>query len=293
MTLTRRRFLTISAAFAATPAAADTQRWQGRAFGADVGLTLHGPKAQATAALAEARQIIARVERLFSLYDPQSALSTLNATGVLRDPDPQFTDVMQACDRAFAMTDGLFDPTVQPLWQALAQGRDTTAARASIGWRKVQHDSDLIRLAPGQALTFNGIAQGYATDQVARAFAARGLTDTLVNLGEYHGSGRRWRLGIGDPVHGVLGHRTVANGAIATSSPAATLLGDQGHILHAQARPQWSTVAVEAQSAALADSLSTALVLASRDRVEAVMSRAGSSRVTLVGFDGDLVTLLG
>lgn len=80
-------------------------------------------------------------------------------------------------------------------------------------------------------------------------------------------------------------------GAIATSSPAATPLGDQGHILHASARPHWSTVSVEASSATLADSLSTAMVLAPRDQIREIKKQADITRVTLVDFDGNLMTL--
>ena len=70
-----------------------------------------------------------------------------------------------------------------------------------------------------------------------------------------------------------------------------TPLGDAGHILHPDRKPQWSTISVEASSATLADSLSTAMVLANRDEIEAIRKEADVSRVTLVDWDGDLTTL--
>jgi thiamine biosynthesis lipoprotein len=291
MTLTRRRFLTISAAFAGLPATAQAHSWEGRAFGADVSLTIRGPREAADAALAEARKLITEVEQLFSLYDPTSSLSILNAAGVLHLPAPRFSNLMHAADTAFRLTDGLFDPTVQPLWAALAKGRDTASAVATIGWEKLWFDPDLITLGPSQALTFNGIAQGFATDLVTDALAARGLTDTLVNIGEYRATGGPWTLAIADPVQGILGHRTLTNGAIATSSPAATRIGAQGHILHPHVRPRWSTVTVEAPNATLADSLSTAMVLATLDQIHAIKTRADIPRVTLVDFNGGLFTI--
>ncbi|UWR28273.1 FAD:protein FMN transferase (plasmid) [Sulfitobacter sp. S223] len=291
MTLTRRRFLTISAAFSAVPATAKAHSWQGRAFGADVSLTIRGPRSDAAAAMTHARKLIAEVEQLFSLYDPTSSLSQLNAKGVLRLPTARFLELMQAADTAFRLTDGLFDPTVQPLWQALAQDRDTAAAVASIGWKKLRFDPAQITLGPAQALTFNGIAQGFATDLVADALTARGLTNTLVNIGEYRANGGRWTVGIADPEHGILGHRTLTKGAIATSSPAASPIRAQGHILHANAQPRWSTVTVEASSATLADSLSTAMVLATREQIDVMKARADIARVALVDFNGDLFTV--
>lgn len=291
MTLTRRRFLTISAAFAALPATATAHSWRGFAFGAEVSMTIRGPKAQATAALNAARKVIREMEELFSLFDPHSTLSLLNASGVLTEPDKRFVQLMQAANTAHTLTGGLFDPSVQPLWQALVENRDPADVASAIGWNHVQFDMHEITLAPSQALTFNGIAQGFATDLVAQTLTERGLTNTLVNIGEYRSTGGPWSLGLQDPVHGVLGQRTLSNGAIATSSPAATQLGSQGHILHPSARPLWSTVSVEAASATVADSLSTAMVLAPRNQIKMIKDQADLTRVTLVTFDGDLITI--
>ncbi len=291
MTLSRRRFLTISAAFAAAPRGAVANTWEGRAFGADVSITIRGAHAPAQAALRDARDVIRQIEALFNLYDPTSALSRLNRTGQLQKSDPRFLELMEAATFAHKVTDGLFDPTVQPLWQAAASGADTMAAAQTVGWDRVHYDQERITLGNGQALTFNGIAQGYATEIISEALAQHGLSNTLINIGEYRGSGGPWRIGISDPIFGHLGSRTLTNGAIATSSPVATPLGDTGHILHATARAKWSTVSVEAASATLADSLSTAIVLASRDQIEDIKQRAEITRVTLVDMNGDLTTL--
>jgi thiamine biosynthesis lipoprotein len=291
MTLSRRRFLTISAAFAAVPASAHAHSWQGYAFGAEISLTIRGPREQANAALSEARALIADIESLFSLHDPKSSLSQLNGAGMLDRPDSRFLDLMHSANAAVSLTDGLFDPTIQPLWAALAAGRDPTDAIAAIGWDRVKFDANEITLGASQALTFNGIAQGYATDLVAEMLQAHGFPGALVNIGEYRSIGGPWTLGLSDPKHGMMGNRTLSGGAIATSSPAATLLGNHGHILHPSARPMWSTVAVEAESAAVADSVSTAMVLASRDQIEAIKNQADITRVTIVDFDGNLTTL--
>ena len=290
MTLTRRRFLTISAALAWAPKGAAAAHWQGRAFGADVAMTIRGGE-EAEAALEEARTLIKQIEALFSLYDPESALVRLNQTGALSAPDPQFVALMQAADDAYRLTAGLFDPTVQRLWQAFEQGGQPQDHFHAIGWDRVQYDADRILLDQDQALTFNGIAQGYATDKVTEVLHAHGLGDVLVNIGEHRALGGPWRLSLADPDHGALGTRTLTTGAIATSSPKATPLGDAGHILHPDRKPQWSTISVEASSATLADSLSTAMVLANRGEIEAIRKEADISRVTMVDWSGDLTTL--
>ncbi|MEP3638152.1 MAG: FAD:protein FMN transferase [Paracoccaceae bacterium] len=290
MTLTRRRFLTISAALAWAPKEAAAAQWQGRAFGADISLTIRGGE-EAKAALEEARTLIKQIEALFSLYDPESALVRLNQTGELSAPDPQFIALMQAADDAYQLTRGLFDPTVQRLWQTIEQGRQPQDHIRTIGWDRVQFDANRILLGHGQALTFNGIAQGYATDKITEVLHAHGLRDVLVNIGEHRALGGPWRLSLSDPDHGALGTRTLTTGALATSSPNATPFGASGHILHHTRQPQWSTISVEASSATLADSLSTAMVLANLDEIEAIRNEADVSRVTLVNWDGDLTTL--
>ena len=45
----------------------------------------------------------------------------------------------------------------------------------------------------GAAITLNGIAQGYATDRVVDVLRARGLSTTLVNMGEIRAIGARAR----------------------------------------------------------------------------------------------------
>lgn len=291
MSMNRRRFLCISAAMAATPAWSVTHSWQGRALGADVSLKIKGPREVAILALQQVQRQLIEIERLFSLHDPSSALVELNRTGSLSNPDVRFTQLMQAADVAHIATDGLFDPTIQPLWRALASDGDTDAASAVIGWDRVLFDPGHIQLDQGQALTFNGIAQGFATDLVTAQLAVLGLTDTLVNIGEYRALGGPWRLGISDPTHGRLGMRTLDGNAIATSSPAAMLLGDHAHILHRDITPRWSTVSVEAVTATLADGLSTALCLAPRDIIDAVRAQSGVQRITLVDFEGNLSSL--
>jgi thiamine biosynthesis lipoprotein len=229
------------------------------------------------------------IEHLFSLYDPTSALSQLNNTGHMIHPDPRFTGLMLAADHGYHQTHGLFDPTIQPLWQALATGSETTQAAAAIGWNRVQHNAREIRLDRAQALTFNGIAQGFATDMITDHLTKLGMTETLVNIGEYRAIGGPFQLGLRDPQHGHLGTRTITNTAIATSSPAMPDAAQ--HIIHPHQSARWSTVSVEAASATVADYLSTALCLAPRDQIAEIAKNPDIHRITFVDFDGNLTTL--
>ena len=294
--ITRRRFLAISAAALASPAAASQPvRWQGRAMGAEVSLTLDAPERQALSALAEVRRLLARGERLFSLYDPASTLSRLNRTGRIDATPADFLRLAGLCDRMHKLTGGLFDPTVQPLWAALAQGGDVKAARQLIGWDRITIVDDTITLDRGQALTLNGVAQGFVTDMIAAALRRAGLDRVLVNIGEFHGSGRDWTLGVSDPAYGLVATHRLRDRALATSSPRAMLLpGGGAHILNPTgADPAlWSTVSVEAADAATADALSTAFCHAPADRIATIVKRApGHAVVLCVGAEGGLVRI--
>jgi thiamine biosynthesis lipoprotein len=249
-------------------------------------ISLSGPVRQAEAALADLPALIDAIEADFSLHRP-SALTRLNATGRLADPSPAFRAVIRLADAVHRLTDGAFDPTVQPLWQAAAEGR---AVSGPIGWHRVRSDGG-IALDTGMALTFNGIAQGFGADAVRAHLAAHGFDRALIDMGEMAALGGPFRLGLIDPVHGQLASRSLTGTAIATSSPMATLVGGRPHIMHPRGLPPlWSTVSVEATSAALADALSTALVFLPADRI-ARLRHPDLLRVTLIDPDGNLTTI--
>ncbi|WP_299392844.1 FAD:protein FMN transferase [Pelagibius sp.] len=305
--LSRRRFLAIAASCAvAGPARAKTTtRWRGIALGAEAEITLHGPEEAAGPALQAARTELRRIERLFSLYDPASDLARLNRDGRLDDPAPDFHALLDLCSRVHAATGGLFDPSVQPLWRAMANHRGAPPrdvleeAQVRVGWDGVVYGRTAVRLTrPGMALTFNGIAQGFATDRVAGALARFGFEETLVNIGEFRAGAGSWRIGIADPDQGLVTTRSLERGAMATSSPAALVFGGGGlgHILDPGfplREASWSTVSVEAESAALADAFSTALCLLDAPAVQTVLAaNAALKRIVLVDRDGDVATLV-
>lgn len=255
-------------------------------MGAEVSLEIEGGiESDLGAVLAE----IEAAERRFSIFDPTSELSKLNAAGGGQMSAPM-AELLALCDDIHRLTEGSFDPTVQPVFAALME--DGPLPWSAVGWRNTGVSGNRLTLGRGQALTLNGIAQGYATDQVTRLLRARGFTRSLVSVGETAALGGPYRLALEDPSFGQVGTRSLTNRAIATSSPGAMMFRRTAHIFHPlqQSKPLWSTVSVEAESAALADGLSTGLCLLPRAKVEEIAAATGT-RVTLVDFDGDVSTL--
>ena len=288
--MNRRRFLMISAAALVPGRALAETEWRGVAFGAEARMILRGNRRAAEAAISALPRLIDEMEAEFSLYRP-SALTRLNGQASLV-PSAALRALISVADQVHRATGGAFDPTIQPLWQALATGADPAPARRAIGWDRVGL-GPTVTLAPGQALTFNGIAQGFASDAARDLLRDFGFAQALVSLGEHAALGGPFRLGLDDPEAGFMGTRTLTGGAIATSSPRATLVGGEPHILHpAGLPPLWSTVSIEADSAALADALSTACVFLDREQITAARDRLpGIGRITLVDFGGDLSVL--
>ncbi|UWR09394.1 MULTISPECIES: FAD:protein FMN transferase [Ruegeria] len=295
--LSRRRFLTISAACAALPTvvrAAPVARWRGTALGAPASLQLVGlSDAQAAPIISALEAELDRLENIFSLYRPDSQLSRLNRDGTLPAPAPELLQVLAQSAALHDATGGAFDPTVQPLWMALATGvpdAEVAQARALVGWQGVSVSAEAIRLPhPGRsALTLNGIAQGAVTDRIAALLRAQGLTDVLVDMGEIAAIGTRadgsdWRVGLAGP-EGVTRRIELRDRAVATSAPDATqLAGRHGHILGPQGQPvRHRAVSVSAHDAALADGLSTALCLLPADRIAPVLQRFPEARLEML-----------
>ncbi|HUG60777.1 MAG TPA: FAD:protein FMN transferase [Methylomirabilota bacterium] len=309
--LDRRRFIAISAGLAAGLAAtllggpahaAGVTRWRGTALGAGASITLRHSEAERIVAACVAE--IDRLEDIFSLHRPGSALSRLNAAGRLGEPPFEMLELLGLCGAINAGTAGLFDPTVQPLWAAYAEAhaagapltdRRIEAARARVGWSGVEVGARAVRFRrSGMAITLNGIAQGFIADRVVALLRAEGLTDVLVDTGElhalgFHPGGSPWRVTLDDGL-GRVGEVALTDMALASSAPLGTVFdaaGRTGHILHPvtgrPAAPGWRLVSVLAPSAALADGLTTAMCLMTRGEIDRTLARFPTVRLAYLG----------
>lgn len=288
----RRRFLSISAAtIAVGPASASAPQkaqWQGRAMGAAARMMISGmDQDQAEPLFARIEAELLRLEAIFSLFQPESQLARLNATGRLKAPAPELLDVLSLSASLNAATGGAFDPTVQPIWQALALGKDPKATK--VGWHHLRYDSAEVRLLrPDMGLTLNGIAQGYITDRIAALLRAEGLANVLLDMGEVAALGNRldghgWQVGVASPDGTLQSKLTLSDRALATSAAAGTQVGDgQSHILDPRTglgAAATRVISVSAPKAALADGLSTALCLLPATAAAAVISQFSGAKL--------------
>lgn len=312
MSISRRRFVAITMCSALASnrvfAASDTVRWRGIALGARADLRIVGMEpSRAEFLLAQARAEIERLERQFSLYRPNSDLVRLNTTGLLENPTGDMLELCTLASSLHKASGGRFDPSIQPLWAAYAQANGLPSqwvlehARAAVGWDKVSISSEMIRLIPNGALTFNGIAQGFITDRVVHMLKAGGLETGLVSVGEIAAigamSGAGWPVGLAEFEDGTVDEAIkLRDQAVATSSPRGTVLGagDVSHIIdprtgRSAAQAHWKRVSIVHRSAAVADGLSTAGVLMDSRALSSLVSSTPGARMNARTTDGETI----
>jgi thiamine biosynthesis lipoprotein len=296
--------------------AGEALRWRGSALGAQVSIDIFHPnRKEAETIIQGCLTEVRRLEQQFSLYSEDSAICTLNRSGILVAPDPDMVALLRASLEFSERTDGAFDPTVQPLWQLYAghfssQGSDSegppatklTEALAKVGCCGLLVSDERVALAKrGAAITLNGIAQGYATDRIVEILRGAGLSTTLVNMGEIRAIGARadgspWRVGFSDPVKpGALTEAIdLVDRAVATSAGAGFRFDPAGRFTHlfdprtGRSPGLYRTVSVIAPTATEADALSTAFSLMPESRIGDMVTARPGMQVRLVTASGDL-----
>ncbi len=302
---TRRRAITIFAAAAAGAVTGGPARlgeadyeWHGVAMGADATILFNGIEPEtARSAIAAAAEEIDRLEGALSLFRADSELRRLNREKVLHSPSGDMRRALALALNIAALSEGLFDPSVQALWEAhidwFAATPDAglppdwiiSRARTAVDWRKILVRPDTIRTAEDQRLTLNGMGQGYVTDRVADLLYSHGLRHVLVDLGEQRAVGPRqggapWLVARANAAPFAL-----ARGALATSEGAGCVLGACGVAHHlfdprtGRSAGNWKKITVHHRSAAVADALSTALYVASGDEIEALLPRFAGTAI--------------
>ena len=287
MNVTRRRFLTISAAATLLSGVRyDEYRWSGQALGAETSLVFRAPKDMAEDTISSVLALVERFENTFSIYRNTSEINTLNQVADIK-PSKLFFELADDVDEIYRNSNGYFDPTIQSVW---GQTHDLTNDQR---WQNVTLTHDRIALPRNTQINFNGIAQGFLTDLVAAHLSAHGFKDVLVNFGEFKGIGGPWNVGLQQP-NGLKSIK-LNNTAIATSAPdAMRQSNDSSHMINPFGNKdfEYKSVSVEHHSAMIADALSTAFVFMSPDKIQNVISESyPNSRVHLITKDEKMVSL--
>jgi thiamine biosynthesis lipoprotein len=327
--LTRRRAIRIFAAAAglplmiaavrATAPPAQMFHWQGEVLDALAELTLvHTDAALARRTILTIEGEIARYERIFSLYQPESEISRLNAAGILRRPAPELRTLIEESQHFGVMSGGAFDISVQPLWRLyeahfwsharvvpdiVASAQDV--ARELVDFRRIETGAGRIAFArAGMGITLNSVAQGFITDAVADMLRNQGFESAVVDLGEFralgrHPDGHPWRIGIQDPLAASAVDRALEldDMGLAVSGGYGTTFEPTGHFHHifdpqtGASANKIADAAVIASRATAANALTVAICVVGEERAQALLKACPGTRAIITRSDGTLATI--
>ncbi len=184
--------------------------------------------------------IIGVIDQSMSLYKPNSIINKFNesTSGLL--VDFHFMEVYKRAMAIFKDTQGKFDVTVAPLVQAWGFGPkkiekfpdDETIQKTldCIGMDKlVSRYLTIIKENPCVQIDFNGIAQGYTVDVIAKYLLSHKIKRFMVEVGgelRIHGvkpDGKPFKIGIEGPTNTALTGQNIKHilqfkkGAVTTS----------------------------------------------------------------------------
>lgn len=163
-------------------------------MGTYVSIVVYSDEETGNNAINAAFEEIKEIEDIASVYDENSEASFLNKNGYIENPSPEFLNLINTSVDYYNITDGCFDITVQPLLDLWSGGlwEESEEVQAQkigetlelIGSGKINIEENKIEFKKeGMAVTFGGIAKGYAVDKAIEKIKEFGIECCLVNAG--------------------------------------------------------------------------------------------------------------
>ena len=256
-------------------------------------------------------------DRLLSSYIADSEISAVNkAAGkkAVKVSKDSFEAMRSALDFA-RLTDGVVDPTVEPLVALWGIGTDHARvpeaseigiARGMVNWKDLVLDESTMtaRLArEGMAIDLGAFAKGWAADQIKTWLASEGVKAAIIDLGGNifvfgkKKDGNPWKVGIQDPTKergSYMGIVTSMGESVTTAGTYERFFEKDGvryhHILDlstgAPARSGLLAVTVIASTSTMADGIDTALLILGREKGMALAGQIPGIRVIMVDDSG-------
>ena len=155
---------------------------------------------------------------------------------------------------------------------------------------------------PGTKITFNGIAQGYATEHARAVLASQGISHAMVDVGELAAMGDKppgepWKVGIQHPRQedAYVWVAGLKDRALATSGDYETRFSEDRRFNHifdpatGRSPTEFASVSIAAPKASQADGLSTAVFVLGYEKGLKLVSRTPGADVLFVFKDGRVV----
>jgi thiamine biosynthesis lipoprotein len=331
--ISRRQALFGCTALALAPRDAVSATRPATAFGTTVRLTVKAKSQEiAEHAIDLGFAEIRKIEKAFNLFDPDSEVSRLNASGELHHPSAMMLELVQLSNQLHELSQGAFDPTVQPLWLAWIETRrqspsviasrchlphkggglersatlmlppcggggsrsETERDFTRVGWSNLISTTNHLSLQNRAALTFNGIAQGYAADRVMTAIKPFAFS-SVIDTGEY-GLTESQTLTIRNPRKPEpIGTLKASPGFIASSGDYATSFTPDFRHHHifdpatGDSPQELAGVTVLAPTGAMADGLATAFMVMGHEKSLALCERLKGVSAIFISKSNNIV----
>jgi len=259
------------------------------AMGTVLEITIEGLEPQpAERVLDELYDEALRLDRLLSIYDPESEISRINRTAGhgKQQVDPDVVEILKLSIAYSKLTRGAFDVTIGPLvdlWMEAADrnapptAAELAAARQRVGADRISVISgDAVSLdEEGMKLDLGGIAKGYALDRMLPLLERNGVESALLNFGQSStwavgapAGSAGWRLLVRGPEGRFAGLITLRDRALSASGSRGQWVEIDGrrygHIIDPRTGEplmRARQAVVISQRAALAEALSLALLV--------------------------------
>ena len=274
---------------------------------------VHPDGAAARAMVASAFSEIERLDGILSRHRDGTPVHMLNTQGRIDRAPPELITVLNRAREISEASDGAFDITVAPVLELYRTWFESESSPppdallrrtlSTVDYRQVQVEGSSVRLAPGMAITLDGIAKGYVVDRTVAVLEGVGADRVLVNAGgDMASSGaaspaERWRVGIQDPHDpgGLASVLLLAGESVATSGDYHRAFTEDRSFHHivdprtGRSPDGASSATVVASRAMDADAASTtALVLGPLDGVS-LLERLDGVEGVIVAKSGDTV----
>lgn len=260
----------------------------------------------------EIEQEIHRLEQQLSVTRADSLVSQLNDQQTVTLP-PDIRELLAFTASLCEKTGGAVNPCLYPvtkLWgfttgsYQVPTEEEISQALSAVSIGNLHLQGEQAFLTHGAQLDLGAYAKGYAGQRAVSILQSHGASGALLSLGgsvQTYGSkpdGSPWRIGIQDPFGGDMVGTLALSGtwAVVTSGGYQRYFESEGvrycHILDpATGRPvsgDLASVTIVAQSALLADGLSTALFVMGLEQACAYWRADPSFQAVLITQSGDI-----
>lgn len=188
--------------------------FQGETMGSYYSITYFAPTEAVTQIQVDS--FLAVFNKSLSTWDTASLITAINKAETVCYTDSFFRQLYRKSKDVNHLSDGLFDPTGTPLFEAWGFGLKNAETMDSskvdsllhyVGIDKCYLAGDsLYKIQTGIKFSFNAIAPGYAADLIAQMLLQHGVESFLIDIGgEFSSHGKKddgtdWKVGIEKPI---------------------------------------------------------------------------------------------